>query len=350
MAGNNPMEMGENARQRYSRQVMFHGIGEEGQAKLGRGSVVIIGCGALGSNVANLLVRAGVGKVRIIDRDFLEYHNLQRQVLFDENDVKAQLPKAIAAKRRLNTINSLVEVEAVVADVNVSNVESLCSGMGVIMDGLDNLESRYLINDAALKLGIPYVYGGAISSFGMTMTMIPGRTPCFRCVFPDIPPEKIMPTCETDGVLGMAAAAISSLEATEAIKILVGSDQLNKDLISLDVWEASFQRLPIARKQGCPACNGDYGFLNKKKTLLKSSLCGQSRAIQIVDTTAGEIVLKQLAGRLTGVKNLTCNEYMLSFDADNCHITVFPDGRAIIQNTLDEELAEKLYARYIKAH
>ena len=344
------MKTEKQARQRYSRQVMFHGIGEEGQAKLGRGNVAIIGCGALGSNVANLLVRAGVGKVRIIDRDFVESHNLQRQVLFDENDVKDQLPKAIAAKRRLNKINSLVEVESIVADVNVSNVERLCSGMDIILDGLDNLETRYLINDAALKLNIPYVYGVAISSFGMTMTIIPGRTPCFRCVFPDMPPGGIMPTCETDGVLGMAASAISSFEATEAIKILVGNDQLNKDLISLDIWDTSFQRLPIARKESCPACNGSYDFLKKKKTLIKSSLCGQSRAVQIVDTAAGKIVFEQLAGHLSDVQNLTYNEYMLSFDADNCRITVFPDGRAIIRNTLDEELAEKLYFRYVRGH
>ena len=343
------MEMEKQVRQRYSRQVMFRGIGEEGQEKLEQSSIVIVGCGALGSNVANLLVRAGVGKVRIIDRDFVEYHNLQRQVLFDENDVKEQLPKAIAAKRRLNAINSLVEVESVVADVNVSNVERLCSGMDVIMDGLDNLGTRYLINDVALKLGIPYVYGGAISSFGMTMTIIPGRTPCFRCVFPDILPSGTMPTCETDGVLGTAAAAISSFEATEAIKILVGNYQLNKDLISLDIWDGSFQRLPISRKEGCPACKGSYDFLKEIKTLIKSSLCGQSRTVQIVDTTAGEIKFEQLAGRLTDVQNLTYNEYMLSFDVDNYHITVFPDRRAIIHNTLDEELAEKLYVRYIQA-
>ncbi len=344
------MEMEKQARQRYSRQVMFHGIGEKGQEKLERSSIVIVGCGALGSNAANLLVRAGVGKVRIVDRDFVEYHNLQRQVLFDENDVKEQLPKAIAAKRRLNAINSLIEVEAIVADINVSNMERFCSGVDVILDGLDNLETRYLVNDAALKLGIPYVYGGAISSFGMTMTIIPGRTPCFRCVFPDMLPGGAMPTCETDGVLGTAAAAISSFEATEAIKIMVGSDKLNKDLISLDIWDGSFQRLPITRKEGCPACNGNYEFLKNKKTLLKSSLCGQSRAVQIVDTASGEIVFKQLAARLTDVQNLTHNEYMLSFDADNCHITVFQDGRAIIRNTLDEKQAEKLYYRYVRGH
>ncbi|MGA2158369.1 MAG: ThiF family adenylyltransferase [Dehalococcoidia bacterium] len=342
------METERNSRQRYSRQVMFHGIGEEGQEKLKWSNVLIVGCGALGSNVANLLVRAGAGKVRIVDRDFIEFHNLQRQVLFEENDIKDRLPKAVAAKRRLNAINSLVDIEAIVSDINYSNAEKLCSGMDVILDGLDNLETRYLINDVALKLGIPYVYGGAVSSLGMTMNVIPGRTPCLRCVFPDMPPEGIMPTCETDGVLGTAAAAISSFVATEAIKILVGSDQLNEDLISLDVWDISFQRLPIARKEGCPACNGSYEFLKEKRTLLKSSLCGQSRAIQIVDTSAREIVLEQLAGRLSGVQNLTYNEYMLSFDADNCQITVFPDGRAIIRNTLNDELAEKIYDRYVR--
>lgn len=326
---------------------MFHGIGEEGQQKLARRSVVIIGCGALGCNIANLLVRAGVGKVRIIDRDFVEYHNLQRQTLFDENDVKNQLPKAVAAKKHLQEINSLVEIEGIVADVNFSNVERFCSGMDVILDGLDNLEARYLVNDVSLKLHIPYIYGGAISSFGMTMTIIPGVSPCFRCVFPNLPPPRTMPTCETDGVLGTATSAMSSLEATEAIKILVGSGFINKDLVTMDVWDISFERFPIARKEDCPSCGGRYDFLEDKVKLIKSSLCGQSRAVQIVDADSKGIALDQLAGRLTGVKNLTYNEYMLHFDVDDFSIIVFPDGRAIIKNTLDESAAEKLYLKYV---
>jgi adenylyltransferase/sulfurtransferase len=335
------------ARDRYSRQVMFHGIGEDGQQKLGRSSVVIIGCGALGCNIANLLVRAGVGKVRIVDRDFIEYHNLQRQTLFDENDVKNQLPKAIAAQKHLRDINSLVEIEAIVADVNFSNVEKFCSGMDVILDGLDNLGTRYLINDVSLKLNVPYIYGGVISSFGMTMSIIPGVSPCFRCVFPNSPPPRTMPTCETDGVLGTAISALSALEATEAIKILVGSDSINRDLITMDVWDISFERFPVVKNEDCPTCGGRYEFLEDKVSVINTSLCGQSRAVQVVDTNSKGISLETLAHRLTGVQNVTRNEYMLKFDADDYSITVFPDGRAIIKNTLDESAAEQLYRKYI---
>jgi adenylyltransferase/sulfurtransferase len=326
---------------------MFNGIGEEGQQKLGQGSAVIIGCGGLGCNIANLLVRAGVGKVRIVDRDFVEYHNLHRQTLFNENDVTDQLPKAVAAQRHLQEINSLVKIEGVLADVNFSNIEKFCSGMDVILDGLDNLETRYLINDVALKSGIPYIYGGTISSLGMTMTLIPGVTPCLRCVFPELTPLGTMPTCETDGVLGTAPAIVGALEATEAIKILVGSESINKKLIILDVWGNSFESVPIAKNPCCPSCNGKYDFLEKKTTLIKSSLCGQSKSIQVVDTVCKKIVFKELAGHLTDVQNLTYNDYVLRFEADKHIITVFSDGRAIITNTLDESLAEKLYLKYI---
>jgi molybdopterin-synthase adenylyltransferase len=338
-----------NWRNRYSRQTFFHGIGEEGQQKLTQSRAVIIGCGALGCNIANLLVRAGVGKVRIVDRDFVEYHNLQRQTLFDEDDVKSRVPKAIAAGKHLKAINSLVEIESIVADVNSNNVEEYCAGSNIILDGMDNLETRYLVNDISLKLGIPYIYGGAISSIGMTMTVIPGLTPCFRCVFPDPPPQRTMPTCETDGILGSTASIISSIEAAEAIKILVGSPLINKDLITLDIWDISFEKYPIVRKDGCPSCSGRYDFLGKKKGLVMTSLCGQSRSVQVVDMESKRLDLQKLAGRLTGVKDVYYNEYMLGFDAGDCSITVFNDGRAIIKNTIDESLAEGLYRKFIRA-
>jgi adenylyltransferase/sulfurtransferase len=344
----NRLPINNRARNRYSRQVIFPAIGDVGQDKLCHSRVVIIGCGALGCNIANLLVRAGVGKVSIIDRDFIEYHNLQRQALFDEDDVKLQLPKAIAAQQHLRKINSLVEIEGIVADVNFSNVERFCSGTDLIMDGLDNLETRYLINDISLRLLIPYIYGGAISSLGMTMTIIPGKSPCLRCVFPDLPPPMTMPTCETDGVLGTLTATIGAIQATEAIKVLIGSEGINRDLITLDIWDMTLERVPITRNPNCPACNGRYDFLEKKVALITSSLCGQSRAIQVVDTKCGKIDIARLVKRLKGVHNLTCNEYMLRFDADGLKITVFPDGRAIIGNTLDESLAEKIYIKYVR--
>lgn len=338
------------ARNRYSRQIIFPGIGNEGQDKLCNSSVVIIGCGALGCNIANLLVRAGVGKVSIVDRDFIEYHNLQRQALFDEEDIKLQLPKAIAAQKHLEKINSLVEIEGIVADVNFSNIEKFCSGKDLIMDGVDNLETRYLINDISLKLSVPYIYGGAISSLGMTMTIIPGQTPCLRCVFPSVPPRGTLPTCETDGVLGTITATIGAVQATEAIKVLIGSNEINRDLITLDIWDMTFERVQIARNPNCPACNGEYEYLEKKDALIKSSLCGQSRAIQVVDTECGKIDLAGLAERLKNVHSLNRNEYMLRFDADGHKITVFPDGRAVIGNTLDESLAEKIYRKYVRGN
>jgi len=224
---------------------MFPAIGEEGQVKLSNGNVVIIGCGALGTNIATFLVRAGIGKVRIVDRDFIEYHNLQRQILFDEEDIKAGLPKAIAAERHLRKVNSSVEIEGIVADANYTNIERFCSSADVILDGLDNFETRLLINDVALKHKIPWVYGGAIASNGMTMTIIPGETPCLRCVSPVLPDPGTIPTCETAGIVGTVPAVIGALQATEAIKILVG-DEINRELITVDIWKGTFHHLKVA--------------------------------------------------------------------------------------------------------
>ncbi len=211
-------------RDRYSRQTAFPPIGEEGQAKLGESTAVIIGCGALGCNIANLLVRAGVGKITIVDRDFIEYHNLHRQVLFDEEDIRAGLPKAVAAERHLKKINSTVEIEGIVADANYTNIETFCRDADVILDGLDNSETRFLINDVSLRHKIPWVYGGAIASSGMTMTLIPGETPCFRCISPVLPTPQTTLTCETAGIVSTAPAIIGSIQATEAMKIMVGEE------------------------------------------------------------------------------------------------------------------------------
>src|SRR3990170_3613879 len=210
---------------RYSRQILFSEIGEVGQKKLGKSAVAIVGCGALGTVIATALVRAGVGKVKIIDRDFIEYHNLQRQVLFNEDDVKAELPKAIAAERYLKKVNSSIEIEGIVADVNYANIERLVSGADIIMDGLDNLETRLLINDVSMKRKIPWVYGGAISSSGMTMSIIPGETPCFRCFWSNPSVGAQMATCDTAGVIGPAPLIVGSLQAVEAMKILTGSKE-----------------------------------------------------------------------------------------------------------------------------
>jgi molybdopterin/thiamine biosynthesis adenylyltransferase len=335
-------------RDRYSRQTMFPAIGEEGQAKLSNGSVVIIGCGALGTNIATLLVRAGVGKVRIVDRDFIEYHNLQRQVLFDEEDIKAKLPKAVAAERHLRKVNSSVEIEGIVADANYTNIEGFCSGADVILDGLDNFETRLLINDVALKHNIPWIYGGAVAAQGMTMTIIPGQTPCWRCISPGLPDPESIPTCETAGIVGTVPAVVGALQATEAIKILVGAEA-NRELIIIDLWEGVFHHLKVARREDCPACQGKYEFLENRFTVKTTSFCGQSRAVQVVDSRVKQIDLDEMAAQLKGIGELSRDEFSLHLHVDGKEITVFPDGRAIIKNTIDESLARELYIRYVAA-
>ena len=248
---------------RYSRQILFSGLGEVGQKRLGRSSAVIIGCGGLGSTIATTLVRAGVGKVKIIDKDVLEYHNLHRQVLYDEDDVRSKLPKAVAAQRHLKKINSSVEVRGVAAEVDHTNIEKLVRGADVILDGLNDFKTRLLINDVALKCQTPWVYGGAVASLGMTMTIIPGKTPCFRCRFPAGESEGVF-TSSTAGILGPTPFVIGSLEAAEAIKILVGAEELNRDLICIDVWQGTFKRLKLSPRKDCPPCGGKYEFLDAK--------------------------------------------------------------------------------------
>jgi len=331
---------------RYSRQTLFSGIGEEGQRRLGNSCVVIIGCGALGTIIATSLVRAGVGKIRIIDRDFIEYHNLQRQVLFDEDDIRNELPKAMAAERHLKRVNSSVEIEGIVADVNYSNVERLISGADLILDGLDNFETRFLINDVSLKHKVPWVYGAAISSSGMTMNIIPGETACFRCFSANLPSKGVVHTCDTAGVISSAPFIIGSLESVEAMKILVGAEEINRDLIVIDVWKGMFERLRISTRDDCPACQGKYEFLEGEFEVRATSLCGQD-AVQVLNPGVGSISLERLAARLKLVGQVTYNEFMLRFTVDNCEMVVFPDGRAIVKNTNDESLARGLYAKYI---
>jgi len=331
---------------RYSRQTIFPGIGKEGQRKLGNSCVVIIGCGALGTIIATSLVRAGVGRVRIIDRDFIEYHNLQRQVLFDEDDIRNGLPKAIAAERHLRKVNSSVEVEGIVADVNYTNIERLIRDADLVLDGLDNFETRFLINDACLKHKIPWVYGGAIASSGMTMNIIPGNTPCFRCLWASPPSGGMLLTCDTAGVISPAPFIIGSLQTVEAMKILVGSEDINRELIMIDVWEGTFHRLKISPRQDCPACQSRYEFLEGQFGLKTTSLCGQN-AVQVLNPEVGSLSLKKLAARLKPVGQVTYNEFMLRFTIDAQEMVVFPDGRAIVKDTADESLARGLYAKYI---
>jgi len=289
-----------------------------------------------------------VGRVRIIDRDFIEYHNLQRQVLFDEDDIRNGLPKAIAAEQHLKKVNSSVEVEGVVADVNYTNIERFIGDADLVLDGLDNFETRFLINDASLKHKIPWVYGGAISSSGMTMTIIPGETPCFRCLSSSAPHPQLVLTCDTAGVISPAPFIIGSLESVEAMKILVGAKEINRDLIIIDVWKGTFVHLKISAHQDCPACQGKYEFLEGELGVRTTSLCSQN-AVQVLIPKVESISLEELAARLKPVAQVSYNEFMLRFTVDNHEMVVFPDGRAILRNTTDESLARGLYAKYVGA-
>jgi len=246
---------------RYSRQILFAGIGEKGQRRLAESHVAIVGCGALGSGAVQNLARAGVGRLTVVDRDFLEVSNLHRQCLYEEEDVLRRLPKAVAAAGRVRRINSEVEIAPVVEDVHRGNVCDILRGAHIVLDGTDNMETRFLVNDACLKLGIPWVYGGAVASTGMTMTILPGKTPCLRCVFGGPPPPGSLPTADTMGVLNTLTAAISALEASEVIKFLVGGHALNDALIQFDVWEPDFRKIPVQRRPDCRACAGEYDFL-----------------------------------------------------------------------------------------
>lgn len=336
---------------RYSRQMRFHGVREEGQRRLLRSKVTLCGCGALGTVLANALVRAGVGHLRLVDRDFIETHNLQRQVLFDEHDVAESLPKAEAAARKLGAINSGVHVEPVVTDIDRTNILGLVEDADLILDGTDNFEIRYLINDAAVRLNKPWVYGGCIGSHGQTMTILPGETPCLRCVFEAAPAPGETGTCETAGVLSPIVNVIASYQATEAIKILTGNrERINRDLLYFDVWENTQRRIkiaPLLGKVDCPCCQRrQFEWLEGAQGSQTTSLCGRN-AVQVAHRVAGRLNFEDLARHLEPLGEVSYNRFLLKFTADNHEFTVFPDGRAIIKGTNDVDKARTLYARYI---
>jgi len=337
--------------ERYSRQMRFAGIGEDGQRRLLDSHVTLCGCGALGTVSANVLVRAGVGHLRLVDRDFIETHNLQRQVLFDEHDVAENLPKAEAAARKLSAINSSVHVEPIVTDIDRTNILELVKDADLVLDGTDNFEVRYLINDAAVKLGKPWVYGGSIGSHGQTMTILPGETPCLRCVFEAAPAPGEAATCETAGVLSPIVNIIASFQAAEALKILAGRrDQVNRELIYVDVWENLQRRIkiaPLLGKVDCPCCQRRrFEWLDGEQGSQTTSLCGRN-AVQVAQRTATRLNFEDLAGHLATLGEVSYNRFLLKFNADGHEFTVFPDGRAIIKGTSDVDKARTLYAKYI---
>jgi adenylyltransferase/sulfurtransferase len=313
--------------------------------------VTICGCGALGTVLANHLVRAGVGHVRIVDRDFIETHNLQRQILFDEADVAANLPKAEAAARKLRAINSEVEIEAIVTDIDHTNILDLVSDADLILDGTDNFETRYLINDAAVKLNKPWVFGGVIGSEGQTMTIRPGKTPCLRCVIEDNPPPGLTPTCETAGVLGPAVAVVASFEAVEAIKLLTGAESaLNNELFVIDIWDWTFRRLKVQGLLGkvdCPCCQRrKFEWLDGALGSHTTTLCGRN-AVQIAARRPQPLNFPEMASRLASLGEVRHNAFMLRFATEGHEFTVFPDGRAIIKGTNDISKARTLYAQFV---
>jgi len=331
---------------RYSRQSRFAPLGPQGQERIRAAAVAVIGCGALGTVEAELLARAGVGRLRIIDRDFVEWSNLQRQFLFDESDADAGLPKAVAAARRLARVNSEVVIEPLVADLTPANIEDLLEGVELILDGTDNFEARFLVNDYAVSRGIPWIYAAAVGSYGLTMAIVPGRTACLRCVYPE-PPQGSQPTCETEGVLAPVTACIASLACGNAFKILgCGSESVNTRLTTVDIWSGEIRQTAAPeRDPECPCCaHRDFVHLTGQRRS-PISLCGRN-AVQIHERFR-PVDLADLARRLAPLATVRANDFAVRASIDPYELTVFPDGRAIIKGTTDPAVARSLYARYV---
>jgi molybdopterin-synthase adenylyltransferase len=334
--------------ERYSRQILFRGIGAEGQRRLAAGRVAIVGCGATGSALASLLGRAGVGALRIIDRDYVEASNLQRQSLFEEKDAAESLPKAIAAARKIAGFNSEIVVEPRVEDVVPANINVLLEGMDVIIDGTDNFETRYLLNDFAVKHSVPWIYSAAVGSYAITLNVLPGKTACLACIFPETP-RGMVETCETSGILNTAVNLVASIAATEAVKLLVGgaaADELRRTLWSFDVWKNEHAEIAAANpRPGCRAC-GERDFVHLAgEGRPHITLCGRN-SVQIHERSR-PVDFAQMRQRLEAHGIVRHNEFVLKFWREPYEMTLFPDGRAIIKGTTDSGVARSLYARFV---
>jgi adenylyltransferase/sulfurtransferase len=379
---------------RYSRQTVFEKIGKAGQEKLLASRVAVVGTGALGTVIAANLCRAGVGYIRLIDRDYVELSNLQRQTLFDEEDARRQTPKAVAACEHLQKANSQVTLEAAAADVNSATIEQLCGGVDLILDGSDNFELRQLVNEYSVQNNASWIYGAALGSNGATMNFIPGKethahacgctdaagrspdklpsnlrnselalaseaggkethahacgkTPCFRCVFPRLPQAGSLPSCASAGVLNMITGLIACVQSAEAVKFLVGSPDLRRNLFMVDLWQNSADYVEVAHNAECPVCvRKEFDFLGKAAGTRSIPLCGKN-AVQIIPATARQIDFVQLAGKLRKAGNVEYSRFMLRFEGKSAAFQLFPDGRAIIQRTGDENAAKSVYTEYI---
>jgi adenylyltransferase/sulfurtransferase len=332
---------------RYSRQTVFSGIGADGQARLAASTVAILGLGATGSAIFNALLRAGVGHLRIADRDWVEEHNLPRQTLYTEADAQALAPKAMAAAEHGRRINGAATITPLVRDLTPATLAEAIGDAQIVLDGSDNMELRYLINDWCVRERIPWVYTGVLMAHGMTATLRPGG-PCFRCIFPHAPAPGSGPTCETAGVVGAVVGVLANLAAAEALKLLTGKGEPNPGLLAVDAWSWSFDQLPVPpRRADCPACaRGEYEFLDADAQH-SAALCGRD-AVQVRPSRPASLSLGGLGERLQAAGlTVRSNEHLLRFAADGCTLTVFADGRAIVAGTEDESLARKLYARWV---
>jgi molybdopterin/thiamine biosynthesis adenylyltransferase len=334
---------------RYSRQILFSGIGKKGQERLRQSRALIIGCGALGSAQSESLARAGVGRLRIADRDFVEASNLQRQTMFTELDAAERIPKAIAAANHIREINRDIEVESEIADVNYSNIERLIADCDIVLDGTDNFATRYLINDACVKHEINWIYAAAVGSYGVTMTIQPHQSPCLRCVFEEAPPAASAPTCDTAGVIMPIISIVAAVQVTEALKLLSGQNEsLHRSLMQFDVWRNEWRKInPGPPAPDCPTCAlGIFSTLEATSTDFAAVLCGRN-AVQISPVHATRIDFEELAKRLQVTDDVKFNEYLLRFRTGDFEVTVFQDARSIIRGTNEIKTARSLYAKYI---
>ncbi|MEP6921065.1 MAG: ThiF family adenylyltransferase [bacterium] len=335
--------------ERYSRQVLFGSIGAEGQTKLLNSRALIVGCGALGSAQAESLARAGVGWLRIVDRDFVEASNLQRQTMFTERDAAERIPKAIAAANHIREFNSDIQTEPEIIDVNHSNIERLIKDCDVVLDGTDNFATRYLVNDACVKHKVNWIYGAAVGSYGVTMTVRPHQTPCLRCVFEEAPPAASAPTCDTAGVIMPIISVVAAVQVTEALKLLTGQmEALHQSLMQFDVWRNEWRKInPGPPAKECPTCGlGRFETLEAAAGDFAAVMCGRN-AVQISPSRPTQVDFKSLAERLRGAGEVKFNDYLLRFRTGEFEVTVFQDARSIIRGTDEMKIARSLYAKYI---